>query len=82
MLSEDKKIIHQLNRLEGQVKSLKKMYKDDRECLEIIQQITAAKSALNRAANLILEEETCHFIEEGKKEKILPIIKKIFKINN
>lgn len=81
-MPESKKIIHQLNRLEGQIKALKKMYKNDRECIEIVQQVTAAKSALNRAANLILEEETCQFIEQGEKEKVLPIIKNIFKINN
>ncbi|MFW6283514.1 MAG: metal-sensitive transcriptional regulator [Minisyncoccales bacterium] len=46
-MAEKKQIIHQLNRLEGQVKALKKMYKNERKCLDIIQQITAAKSALN-----------------------------------
>lgn len=81
-MAEKKQIIHQLNRLEGQVKALKKMYKNERKCLDIIQQITAAKSALNRTANLILEEEACYFIEQGEKEKVLPIIKNIFKINN
>lgn len=81
-MAEDKKIINQLNRVEGQVKALRKMYQKDRECLEVIQQITAAKAALNRAASLILEKETCQSIREGKEEKVLSNIKNIFKINN
>ena len=38
-----------LRRIEGQVRGVQKMLDDDRECQEIIQQLTAVRSAVHNA---------------------------------
>ena len=38
-----------LRRIEGQVKGVQKMLDDDRECQEIVQQLTAVRAAVHNA---------------------------------
>ncbi len=42
--------VRRLRRVEGQVQGLQRMLGDGRECAEIIQQIAAARAALDRVA--------------------------------
>lgn len=44
---EYKKLIARLNRIEGQVRGIKKMVEEDRYCIDIINQVAAVTSALN-----------------------------------
>lgn len=44
-----------LNRIEGQVKGIKRMIEDRRYCVDILTQIKAAKSALHRVEQSILK---------------------------
>ena len=39
-----------LRRIEGQVKGVQKMLDDDRECQEIVQQLTAVRAAVQNAS--------------------------------
>jgi DNA-binding FrmR family transcriptional regulator len=41
-------LVMRLKRLEGQIKGIQKMLEEGRDCKEIIQQISAAKKALDR----------------------------------
>jgi CsoR family transcriptional regulator, copper-sensing transcriptional repressor len=50
------KIIARINRIEGQVKGLKKMVDEDRDCLQVLKQIAAASGALRSLGALILED--------------------------
>lgn len=54
---DPKAIQDQLNRTEGQVLSLKKMYESGRSCTELLQQIVAARAALSRLGTMLLEAE-------------------------
>ncbi|HAO81373.1 MAG TPA: hypothetical protein DHS36_00670 [Candidatus Veblenbacteria bacterium] len=54
---DPKAIQDQLNRTEGQVLSLKKMYDDGRRCDELLQQIIAARASLSRLGTMLLEAE-------------------------
>jgi len=42
-----KKVTARINRVAGQVSGIKKMVEDDRYCLDILSQISAARSALD-----------------------------------
>lgn len=44
---EYKDLITRLNRIEGQVKGIKKMIEEDRYCIDILTQVAAVQSALN-----------------------------------
>ena len=50
------KLIARINRIEGQVRGLKKMVEDDRECLQVLKQIAAAAGALRSLGGVILED--------------------------
>lgn len=47
-------LVMRLKRVEGQIKGIQKMLEEGRDCKQIIQQITAAKKALDRVGlNLV-----------------------------
>ena len=50
------KLIARINRIEGQVRGLKKMVEDDRDCLQVLKQIAAASGALRSLGSVILED--------------------------
>ena len=50
------KIIARINRIEGQVRGLKKMVEEDRDCLQVLKQIAAAGGALRSLGSVILED--------------------------
>lgn len=49
------KLIARINRIEGQVRGLKKMVEEDRDCLQVMKQIAAASGALRSLGSVILE---------------------------
>ncbi len=52
---EKQKIIHRLNRIEGQVVGIKKMINDDRYCNDILIQLSAIEKSVNSLSKYILE---------------------------
>lgn len=48
-------LIKRLNRIEGQVKGIQKMVEEERYCVDILVQISAIRSAINKVGNIILE---------------------------
>ena len=52
----DAKNLHQrLNRIQGQIKAIDKMVDQDVPCEDILIQVNAAKSALHKVGQIILE---------------------------
>ena len=45
-----------LHRIEGQVKGIKTMYEEGRPCVEILDQVAAARAALESVGLLILDD--------------------------
>ena len=50
------KVLARINRIEGQVRGLKKMVEADRDCLQVLKQIAAAGGALRSLGAVILED--------------------------
>lgn len=50
------KVIARINRIEGQVRGLKKMVEEDRECMQVLKQVAAAQGALRSLGSMILED--------------------------
>ncbi|MDR0880570.1 MAG: metal-sensitive transcriptional regulator [Clostridioides sp.] len=48
-------LIKRLNRIEGQVKGIQKMVDEDRYCVDLLTQISAVRSAINKVGTIILE---------------------------
>lgn len=58
-----------LNRIEGQVRGVKKMYEEHRECEAIVQQISAIQSALKRVGGEMLTDEAVKCAKGGSERK-------------
>ncbi len=54
-----------LNKIMGQIKAIDKMVDEDIPCEDILIQINAAKSALHKVGQTILEGHLNHFVKEG-----------------
>lgn len=71
---EYKDLICRLNRIEGQVRGIKKMVEEDRYCVDILTQVSAISSALNAFNKVLLSEhiKSCvvRDIREGKDEVV------------
>ena len=53
--AQDKLVITaRLRRIEGQIRGLQRMIDDDRDCVEIVQQLAAARAALDRAGSVMV----------------------------
>ena len=48
-------IIKRLNRVEGQVRGIQKMVEEDRYCVDVLVQIAAIRSAIDKVGSIILE---------------------------
>jgi len=49
------KLVHRLKRIEGQVRGVQAMVNEDRQCREILQQLTAIRSAVMSVSTVVLE---------------------------
>lgn len=55
--SENKReLLVRLSKIEGQIRGISKMIKDDKYCIDIIDQITATRRALDKVAMIILKK--------------------------
>jgi DNA-binding FrmR family transcriptional regulator len=71
-----------INNIIGQLEGVKKMLNNkDKDCLTVIMQFKAARSAISSLMNKLLEEEMdCCFLKEKKQpEKISKLFKEIIK---
>lgn len=77
-------LTHRLNRIEGQVRGVKRMIERDAYCDDIIIQLAAIQSALNSVAKLLLEShmKSCvmNRLSEGDEKVIDELIVTIQKL--
>ena len=77
-------LINRLNRIEGQVRGIKKMVETDAYCTDILIQVSAVNSALNSFNKVLLANHirTCvaQDIREGKDETIDELVMTLQKL--
>lgn len=83
---EVKELITRLNRIEGQIRGIRKMVEEDSYCVDIITQVNAAKCSLNSFSKMILGNhiKTCvaDDIRNGSEEKtdeLVELLQKLMK---
>ena len=80
-----KKTLRRLKIIEGQVRGLQKMIEEEKYCVDIITQSSAAKKALSGIENLILENHlSTHVVEQmrsGSKNKAIKEILDLYKLS-
>lgn len=58
-------ILKRLRRIEGQVRGISRMVDDDTYCIDVLTQVSAATSALQSVALLLLEDHLSHCVAEA-----------------
>ena len=61
-------LLTRLRRIEGQVRGVERMVEEDRYCIDVITQISAAQAALDKVALGLLDGHARHCIVEGEAE--------------
>lgn len=71
---EYRSLLNRLNRIEGQIRGVKRMLEEDAYCIDILTQVSAANAALNSFTKVLLSEHirTCvkEDIKSGNEETI------------
>jgi DNA-binding FrmR family transcriptional regulator len=63
---DDKEAIQRrLRKVEGQVRGLQRMVDEDRYCIEILEQVSAATKALQAVALELLDEHLAHCVSDA-----------------
>jgi len=62
-------LLARLKRAEGQVRGVQRMIEEERYCIDIVTQISAARAALDGAALEVLKDHILHCVREGGAEK-------------
>jgi len=63
---DDKAAIHKrLRRIEGQVRGLQHMVDEDRYCIDILEQVSAATRALQAVALQLLDDHLAHCVADA-----------------
>lgn len=58
-------LLKRLSRLEGQVRGIARMIDDDKYCIDVLTQVSAAKSALESVALQLLDDHLTHCVAEA-----------------
>ena len=58
-------LVTRLNRVEGQVRGIRRMVQEPRLCVEILQQLSAAEAALNRISLAVLRTHVEQCVPSG-----------------
>jgi DNA-binding FrmR family transcriptional regulator len=61
-----KDLVNRLNRIEGQVRGIQKMLENDRDCKEVLQQLTAVRSAFQNASQLFVKDYALQCLHDPK----------------
>ena len=81
---EYKRLIHRLNRIEGQIRGIRGMVERDAYCTDILTQVAAASAALNGFSKVLLSNhiKTCvaQDIRNGKDETIDELVDTLQKL--
>lgn len=85
MATCDKQILNRLKRTEGQLRGIQKMIEEEKECVDVITQLSAVRSSVDRIMGIIVAENLKQSLEnpeiDGKaqEQKIEQAIQMIVK---
>lgn len=67
--SDHKALLSRINRIEGQVRGLRKMVEEDRDCLDTLKQIAATNGAIRSLGMVILENHLKGCVSDAIRDK-------------
>jgi len=81
---EIRSMINRLNRIEGQIRGIRRMVQENAYCIDILNQVSAANSALNSFTKILLSDHirscVAEDVREGNEEKLDELVKTLQKL--
>ncbi|MFD1561420.1 metal/formaldehyde-sensitive transcriptional repressor [Paraburkholderia silviterrae] len=86
-IREKQKLLNRVRRIKGQVEALERTLEDERSCMDVLQQITSCRGAMNGLLAVVLEEHIrTHLVdaepadEHGSgTEQLIDVVRSYFK---
>lgn len=72
-------IVTKINRIKGQLDGIIRMYEDERQCVDVVRQVIAARNSLSTIARELLTDEASSCSKERRTEDLEKILKEIFR---
>jgi DNA-binding FrmR family transcriptional regulator len=66
-VDEKEAVQKRLRRIEGQVRGLQRMVEEDRYCIDVLEQVSAATRALQSVALQLLDDHMAHCVADAVK---------------
>lgn len=66
----DKKIINRIKRAEGQMRGILAMMEEGKDCVDVVTQLSAVRSSIDRAMGLIVAENLVACVNDQEKNGI------------
>jgi DNA-binding FrmR family transcriptional regulator len=79
---KNKDILNRLKRIEGQVKGIQKMVENDICCKDVLVQISAIRSAINKVGSIMIENYACNCLSLGDNTESEEELKELMKTIN
>jgi DNA-binding FrmR family transcriptional regulator len=75
-------LLRRLRRVEGQVRGIERMIEEERYCVEILDQIAAARTALEQVGLRLLEQHARHCVRKGHAdvEELMAAVERFAKV--
>jgi DNA-binding FrmR family transcriptional regulator len=67
-IENKEKVKNRLRRISGQIGGIERMVEEERYCIDILTQISAAQAAIDKVALALLDEHTRHCVVGAKTE--------------
>ena len=64
--ADKEKLLKRLARIEGQVRGVSRMVEEERYCIDVLTQISAIESALDKVALALIDDHTRHCVVEAE----------------
>jgi CsoR family transcriptional regulator, copper-sensing transcriptional repressor len=68
-IENKEKVKNRLRRISGQIGGIERMVDEERYCIDILTQISAAQAAIDKVALALLDEHTRHCVVGASSEK-------------
>lgn len=66
----DQQLVNRIKRLEGQLRGILNMMDEGKECRDVITQLTAVRSAIDKSIGLIVSENLVKCVIEGENKEV------------
>ncbi|CAC7928941.1 metal-sensitive transcriptional repressor family protein [Staphylococcus aureus] len=65
-MTYDKKVINRINRIQGQLNGVVKMMEEEKDCKDIITQLSASKGSIQRLMGIIISENLIECVKTAE----------------